>query len=147
MNTAEQFHVDQVSPSYWRVTFDNGPVNLLDPDTAGRPENRPFVQLLLANGLQQPDGIETNPASRSESCDRTPSSREVCGHLRLSRRASCLCYARAAFSSRREPIPSLAKTFRRCHSTVRADRYSCAPISALVRPSRASRAIRASMET
>jgi enoyl-CoA hydratase/carnithine racemase len=28
--------------------------------TAGRPENRPFVQLLLANGLQQPDGIETN---------------------------------------------------------------------------------------
>ena len=21
------------SPSYWRVTFDNGPVNLLDPDT------------------------------------------------------------------------------------------------------------------
>ena len=33
MNTAEQFHVDQVSPSYWRATFDNGPVNLLDPDT------------------------------------------------------------------------------------------------------------------
>jgi enoyl-CoA hydratase/carnithine racemase len=26
--------------------------------TAGRPENRPFVQQLLANGLQQPDGIE-----------------------------------------------------------------------------------------
>ena len=34
MNTAEQFHVDQVSPFYRRVTFDNG--------------------------LQQPDGIETN---------------------------------------------------------------------------------------
>src|ERR1700750_1058858 len=33
MSTAEQFHVDEVSPSYWRVTFDNGPVNLLDPDT------------------------------------------------------------------------------------------------------------------
>lgn len=29
----EQFHVQEVSPSYWRVTFDNGPVNLLDPDT------------------------------------------------------------------------------------------------------------------
>jgi enoyl-CoA hydratase/carnithine racemase len=29
----EQFHVDVVSPTYWRVTFDNGPVNLLDPDT------------------------------------------------------------------------------------------------------------------
>ncbi|MEU6657544.1 enoyl-CoA hydratase/isomerase family protein [Streptomyces sp. NPDC046821] len=33
MSTAEQFHVDRVSPTYWRVTFDNGPVNLLDPDT------------------------------------------------------------------------------------------------------------------
>ncbi|MEV0894926.1 enoyl-CoA hydratase/isomerase family protein [Promicromonospora sp. NPDC050262] len=31
--STEQFHVDEVSPSYWRVTFDNGPVNLLDPDT------------------------------------------------------------------------------------------------------------------
>jgi enoyl-CoA hydratase/carnithine racemase len=30
---AEQFHVSRVSPAYWRVTFDNGPVNLLDPDT------------------------------------------------------------------------------------------------------------------
>jgi enoyl-CoA hydratase/carnithine racemase len=25
--------VDEVSPSYWRVTFENGPVNLLDPDS------------------------------------------------------------------------------------------------------------------
>ena len=33
MSAAEQFHVNEVSPSYWRVTFDNGPVNLLDPDT------------------------------------------------------------------------------------------------------------------
>jgi enoyl-CoA hydratase/carnithine racemase len=33
LNTAEQFHVDDVSPAYWRVTFDNGPVNLLAPDT------------------------------------------------------------------------------------------------------------------
>jgi enoyl-CoA hydratase/carnithine racemase len=33
MTAAEQFHVDKVSLSYWRVTFDNGPVNLLDPDT------------------------------------------------------------------------------------------------------------------
>ena len=31
--SAEQFHVDEVSSSYWRITFDNGPVNLLDPDT------------------------------------------------------------------------------------------------------------------
>jgi enoyl-CoA hydratase/carnithine racemase len=33
MSAAEQFRVSEVSPSYWRVTFDNGPVNLLDPDT------------------------------------------------------------------------------------------------------------------
>jgi enoyl-CoA hydratase/carnithine racemase len=33
MSSEEQFHVDEVSPSYWRVTFDNGEVNLLDPDT------------------------------------------------------------------------------------------------------------------
>jgi len=28
--------------------------------TATRPQNRPFVELLLGNGLQQPDGIETD---------------------------------------------------------------------------------------
>ena len=28
--------------------------------TAGRRENAPFVQLLLSQGLQQPDGIETD---------------------------------------------------------------------------------------
>jgi enoyl-CoA hydratase/carnithine racemase len=33
MSEAEQFHVSEVSATYWRVTFDNGPVNLLDPDT------------------------------------------------------------------------------------------------------------------
>lgn len=33
MAATEQFIVDEVSPAYWRVTFDNGPVNLLDPDT------------------------------------------------------------------------------------------------------------------
>jgi enoyl-CoA hydratase/carnithine racemase len=32
-STSEQFQVDEVSPSYWRATFTNGPVNLLDPDT------------------------------------------------------------------------------------------------------------------
>jgi len=31
MSNAEQFHVDEVSSTYWRVTFGNGPVNLLDP--------------------------------------------------------------------------------------------------------------------
>jgi enoyl-CoA hydratase/carnithine racemase len=33
VSTAEQFHVSEVSRTYWRVTFDNGPINLLDPDT------------------------------------------------------------------------------------------------------------------
>src|SRR3984885_7620163 len=33
MSTDQQFHVDEVSPSYWRGTFDKGPVNLLDPDS------------------------------------------------------------------------------------------------------------------
>jgi enoyl-CoA hydratase/carnithine racemase len=33
MSAVAQFHIAEVSPSYWRVTFDNGPVNLLDPDT------------------------------------------------------------------------------------------------------------------
>jgi hypothetical protein len=32
----EQFRVEQVLPSYWRVTFANGPVNLLDPDTVAQ---------------------------------------------------------------------------------------------------------------
>jgi enoyl-CoA hydratase/carnithine racemase len=33
MTTSEQFHVAEVTPSYWRVTFSNGPVNLVDTDT------------------------------------------------------------------------------------------------------------------
>src|SRR5262249_44484907 len=38
-------------------------------------------------------------------------------------------------------MPNLAKILPRCHSTVRADRNSWAPISGLVSPSRARRAI------
>jgi enoyl-CoA hydratase/carnithine racemase len=33
MAADEQFQVVEESPSYWRVTFENGPVNLIDPDT------------------------------------------------------------------------------------------------------------------
>ena len=47
-------------------------------------------------------------------------------------------------SSRRELTPTLANTLPRCHSTVRALMNSWTPISGLVRPSRASRAISAS---
>ena len=32
-STGLQFHIDEVTPAYWRITFDNGPVNLVDPDT------------------------------------------------------------------------------------------------------------------
>jgi len=54
MSTTEQFHISEVSPAYWRVTFDNGPVNLLDPDTLdqlgaliGRIENDPDLTVVV----------------------------------------------------------------------------------------------------
>jgi enoyl-CoA hydratase/carnithine racemase len=54
MSAAEQFHVSEVSRSYWRVTFDNGPVNLLDPDTIeqlgaliGRIEDDPHLTVVV----------------------------------------------------------------------------------------------------
>ena len=31
--SGEQFRIEEVAASYWRVTFANGPLNLLDPDT------------------------------------------------------------------------------------------------------------------
>ncbi|MFD9126373.1 enoyl-CoA hydratase/isomerase family protein [Kitasatospora sp. NPDC059571] len=52
--SAEQFHVSEVSSAYWRVTFDNGPVNLLDPDTleqlgalVGRIETDPDLTVVV----------------------------------------------------------------------------------------------------
>ncbi len=54
MTAAEQLHVSEVSRSYWRVTFDNGPLNLLDPDTIdqlagliGRIENDPDLTVVV----------------------------------------------------------------------------------------------------
>ena len=54
MSAAQQFHVREISPSYWRVTFDNGPVNLLDPDTVDqlgalieRIENDPDLTVVV----------------------------------------------------------------------------------------------------
>ena len=54
MSAAEQFHVEEVLPSYWRVTFDNGPINLLDPDTIdqlgeliGRIETSPDLTVVV----------------------------------------------------------------------------------------------------
>jgi enoyl-CoA hydratase/carnithine racemase len=54
MSAAEQFHVSEASRSYWRVTFDNGPLNLLDPDTIeqlsaliGRMETDPDLTVVV----------------------------------------------------------------------------------------------------
>lgn len=54
MSSAEQFHVSEVSGAYWRVTFDNGPVNLMDPDTIeqfgaliGRIENESDLAVVV----------------------------------------------------------------------------------------------------
>jgi enoyl-CoA hydratase/carnithine racemase len=54
MSSTEQFHVSEVSKSYWRITFDNGSVNLLDPDTIdqlgaliGRIENDPDLTVVV----------------------------------------------------------------------------------------------------
>jgi enoyl-CoA hydratase/carnithine racemase len=54
MSATEQFHISEISPAYWRVTFDNGPVNLLDPDTVdqlgaliGRIENDPDLTVVV----------------------------------------------------------------------------------------------------
>ena len=33
MSTHEQFAVEEVSPTYWKATFSNGEINLIDPDT------------------------------------------------------------------------------------------------------------------
>jgi len=54
MTTSEQFRVVEVSPSYWRVTFANGPVNLVDVDTidqlaalVGRIEEAPELTVVV----------------------------------------------------------------------------------------------------
>jgi enoyl-CoA hydratase/carnithine racemase len=54
MTAVEQFHIHRVSRSYWRVTFDNGPINLLDPDTIeqladliGAIENDPDLTVVV----------------------------------------------------------------------------------------------------
>jgi enoyl-CoA hydratase/carnithine racemase len=54
MATSEQFRVVEVSPSYWRVTFANGPVNLVDVDTieqlaalVGRIEEAPELTVVV----------------------------------------------------------------------------------------------------
>jgi enoyl-CoA hydratase/carnithine racemase len=59
MSAAEQFHVSEVSQTYWRVTSDNGPVNLLDPDTVeqlaariGRIENDPDLTVVVFRSEQ-----------------------------------------------------------------------------------------------
>ena len=47
--SSEQFRRDIVSPRYWRVTFSNGPVNLLDPDSVDE------LAALVTSAEQDPD--------------------------------------------------------------------------------------------
>jgi enoyl-CoA hydratase/carnithine racemase len=54
VTSSEQFHIDVVTSSYWRVTFDNGPVNLHDPGTVeqlraliDRVEGDPHLTVLV----------------------------------------------------------------------------------------------------
>jgi len=63
---------------------------------------------------------------------------------RQSRLAMAANPGNALCSPLREVMPSFVNTLRKCHSTVRGLRNSCAPISGLVRPSRARRAISSS---
>jgi hypothetical protein len=63
MPSGEQFHVDEVLPSYWRVTFDNGPVEhakgpaLADLLSAldGKLSARLDVQVLAPHPSGEPD--------------------------------------------------------------------------------------------
>jgi hypothetical protein len=43
MSAAEQFHVSEVSPSYWRVTFDNGPPPTTATAISPRPPSSPAL--------------------------------------------------------------------------------------------------------
>ena len=52
--SAKRILLTRQSPAYWRVTFDNGPVNLLDPDTVdqlgallGRIEDDPDLTVVV----------------------------------------------------------------------------------------------------
>ncbi|HEX3195760.1 MAG TPA: hypothetical protein VHS30_38875 [Streptosporangiaceae bacterium] len=72
MAASAQFTVDEVSPSYWRVTFEKALLDWasLPPDeefgpglaaffrTSGRPENVARIRYLFENGLQTPVGVE-----------------------------------------------------------------------------------------
>ena len=42
--TATRFHLDRRSASYWRVTFDNPPLNIFGP------ENMPELNAVVAKG-------------------------------------------------------------------------------------------------
>jgi enoyl-CoA hydratase/carnithine racemase len=53
-STAQQIRVAEVSPAYWTVTFDNGPLNLIDPGTireldglVSRLEEDPDVRVVV----------------------------------------------------------------------------------------------------
>ena len=105
-------------------------------------------------GHQRADGADTRiehpPQARPQLAhpgralggSRGPRGRGARSALTLQAAVGCESESgRAVASSRREWIPSLANTLRRCHSTVRGLRKSRAPISGFESPSRASCAI------
>jgi enoyl-CoA hydratase/carnithine racemase len=55
-----QFHVTEISDAYWRASFDNGPVNLIDPDTieqlsdlVARIEEAPALTVVVFDSLNR----------------------------------------------------------------------------------------------
>jgi enoyl-CoA hydratase/carnithine racemase len=57
---AQQFHVTEISDAYWRVSFGNGPVNLIDPDTieqlcdlVARIEEAPALNVVVFDSLNR----------------------------------------------------------------------------------------------
>ncbi len=57
---APQFHVTEISDAYWRVSFGNGPVNLIDPETieqlgdlVARIEEAPALTVVVFDSLNR----------------------------------------------------------------------------------------------
>lgn len=57
---APQFHVTEISDAYWRASFENGPVNLIDPDTieqlgdlVARIEEAPALTVVVFDSLNR----------------------------------------------------------------------------------------------
>jgi len=76
MSNHSQFDVHVVAPSYWKVTFENAPINLIDLDTVAvfQSANADFfmahLDLLMDNkrAAAMPPGPTGLPQSRTTCC-------------------------------------------------------------------------------